>query len=117
MAENAFSLPSIEKNPIECPSGNSSSTNPQVRLCVARSTTYYAGKPIANEDGTTYHLLKGVRDKNRCVVEGDPDEDQLRSEFQDKDGDELVRFVIYDYGPGDGVTVAAWAAFDGSQAN
>ena len=114
MAENAFSLPSREKNPIKCSSGNSSSTNSQVRLRVARSTTYYAGKTIANEDGTTYHLLKGVRDKNRCVIEG---EDQLRSEFQDKDGDELVRFVIYDYGPGDGVTVAAWAAFDGSQAN
>ena len=70
---------------------------------------YYAGKTVANEDGTAVHRLRGVskaRDLNLAAVDGQPiPAAVLTREFGDRDGDGLTRYVIYDYGPGDTVTM------------
>lgn len=69
---------------------------------------YYCGKWLSNEDGSTAYRLKDVAGRT-CLV----DEQQgapvtaatLQRDFVDKDGDGLVRFLIYDYGVGDTVTM------------
>jgi len=70
---------------------------------------YYAGKTIANEDGSARYRLDDVAGGVRCVLDESAarpvDADTLRREFVDRDGDGRARFVIYDYGPGDRVTI------------
>ena len=70
---------------------------------------YYAGKTIANEDGSVAYRLSDVTDSVNCVLDeamhGKITAETLRTEFADRDGDGRPRFLIYDYGPGDRVTI------------
>lgn len=73
---------------------------------------YYAGKVLANEDGSaTYRLadVKGTACTLADGAEGKVKADVLKTSLVDKDGDGLARFVIYDYGIGDRVTIPAFA--------
>jgi hypothetical protein len=80
-----------------------------VRLRMARLRGYYDGKTIANEDGSEAYPLAYVERGQLCAIDrGDLQDTQLRREFSDLDGDGLTRFVIYDYGPGDSVTINTW---------
>jgi len=71
--------------------------------------SYYAGKTLANEDQSVMFKLRDVENGNRCKIHeathGSVNADTLSSQFNDRDGDGLSRFLIYDYGPGDTVTV------------
>lgn len=70
---------------------------------------YYAGKTLANETGEVLYRLDNVLRGHECVIlpeEGaDLSAETLEEQFGDIDGDGLRRFVIYDYGPGDRVTI------------
>ena len=70
---------------------------------------YYAGKTLANETGSVLYRLQNVKGGRDCVISTDTKEKlntaRLREEFADLDGDGLRRFVIYDYGPGDKVSM------------
>lgn len=81
-----------------------SSTN----LGMARFS-YYAGKTLTNEDQTVFYRLREVESGKRCRIDemshGNITAEKLSSEFTDQDGDGLTRFLIYDYGPGDAVTI------------
>ena len=70
---------------------------------------YYAGKTLVNEAGTAAYRLADVDRKMGCVVDeathGKLAAARLRAEFADADADDRPRFVIYDYGPGDDVTI------------
>jgi hypothetical protein len=76
------------------------------------SLAYYAGKTLANEDGSAVYRLRDVEDRVRCVIDparhGTVAVADLERQFQDRDGDGLSRYVIYDYGPGDQVTLNRW---------
>ncbi len=73
---------------------------------------YYAGKTLANETGEVLYRLRNVS-KYDCLVARNEGEDvpaaKLQAEFGDPDGDGLSRFIIYDYGPGDSVTMENYA--------
>jgi hypothetical protein len=75
---------------------------------------YYAGKTIANEDASVAYRLSDVTGAVNCMLDpsaqGKIAAERLQAEFADKDGDGRPRFVIYDYGPGDQVTVKRSAA-------
>lgn len=74
---------------------------------------YYAGKTLANEDGSVSYRLKDVVGSVKAVL----DETRhakvaaatLREQFGDRDGDGLSRYVIYDYGVGDEVRLGNFA--------
>jgi len=70
---------------------------------------YYAGKTIANEDASALYRLDDVAGAVNCALDeltaGPVAAEKLRPEFADRDGDGRARFVIYDYGPGDRVTI------------
>lgn len=70
---------------------------------------YYQGKTVANEDGSAWRRITDVRKGTTIAVapvNAKPvPQDVLAKEFADRDGDGLTRYVIYDYGPGDAVTV------------
>jgi hypothetical protein len=70
---------------------------------------YYDGKTLANEDGTAVYRLAAVEKGSECTVvpaDGtDTSAAALTTAFADRDGDGLPRVLIYDYGPGDTVTV------------
>ncbi|OGV69060.1 MAG: hypothetical protein A3K19_06305 [Lentisphaerae bacterium RIFOXYB12_FULL_65_16] len=75
---------------------------------------YYAGKTLANETGTQWFRLKNVEKGSDCVIlpppgATAPNAAQLDAAFSDGDADGLRRFAIYDYGPGDRVTMEAFA--------
>ena len=71
--------------------------------------SYYAGKTLSNEDQSVMFKLRDVENGSRCKIDeathGPVNVDALSSQFNDRDGDGLSRFLIYDYGPGDTVTV------------
>ncbi|HUS80202.1 MAG TPA: hypothetical protein VM283_02975, partial [Armatimonadota bacterium] len=74
---------------------------------------YFAGKHLANEDASAIRRLSDVPNGTECLLdaaEGALPAAQLADEFGDRDGDGLKRFVIYDYGPGDQVTIPCWVA-------
>ena len=77
--------------------------------------SYYAGKTIANEDHSAMYRLNDVEDRVRCMIHeenhGQITADVLSDQFGDRDGDGLSRFIIYDYGPGDMVTIKNIAVF------
>lgn len=76
------------------------------------SYLYYAGKHLSNEDGSVVYRLTDVHGTS-CVLDsahGAVPAAQLEREFGDRDGDGLRRFVIYDYGPGDTITIPCWAS-------
>jgi len=74
---------------------------------------YYMGKTLTNEAGTTQYKVAGVSGsrRRRHTVYINPQLHPaataavLSRQFTDADGDGTARFVIYDYGPGDRVTV------------
>jgi len=70
---------------------------------------YYAGKTLANEDGSTFYRLRDVERGNRLVLEAQVPAEGLKRDFSDRDGDGLTRYVIYDYGPGDEVILRSFA--------
>ncbi len=78
---------------------------------------YYQGKTIANETGDAWYPLKDVSGSNNdCYIvpsEGaDLSATSLEKAFGDNDGDGLTRFVIYDFGPGDAVTIPNYVTVD-----
>ena len=90
-----------------------------VRLRMASLRGYYAGKTLSNEDGTAVYRLDGVpRRSRKCVIDssrhGRVSASQLEKEFGDLDGDGLTRYLIYDYGTGDSVTINNWVSTDGN---
>jgi hypothetical protein len=70
---------------------------------------YYAGKTLANEKGDVFYKLSDVANGRDCRIaatDGDHvSAERLDAQFADLDGDGLRRFAIYDYGPGDAVTM------------
>ena len=66
-------------------------------------------KTLANEDHSALFRLSDVESGVRCQIDqathGQVSADTLSSQFNDRDGDGLSRFTIYDYGPGDRVTI------------
>lgn len=73
---------------------------------------YYAGKVLANEDGSATYRLADVKGTVCTLLEGEEGKvktEELLASLTDKDGDGLVRFVIYDYAVGDEVTIPAFA--------
>lgn len=73
---------------------------------------YYAGKTLANEDGSAVYRVRDVEKALRCVIDGKVDAQTLREQFGDRDGDGLTRYLLYDYGPGDEVLLKHWATLD-----
>ena len=61
---------------------------------------YYAGKTLGNETNDVFYRQRSGQRPGR----------HPRSRFCDRDRDGLCRFLIYDYGPGDHVTVENFAA-------
>ncbi len=75
---------------------------------------YYAGKHLSNEDASVVYRLADVF-RTECRLDsgdGPVTAAQLAEEFGDRDGDGLQRFVIYDYGPGDTLTIPCWASIN-----
>jgi len=70
---------------------------------------YYAGKTLSNENGTAFFRLRDVESGISChideVTHGKIPAQKLSTEFSNKDSNGTSRFIIYDYGPGDSVTV------------
>ena len=75
---------------------------------------YYGGKTLANEDGSASwritHVAGSVTPTIDAEHEGAVSADVLREAFADKDGDGIARMLLYDYGPGDTVTIPCWAS-------
>ncbi len=69
---------------------------------------YYTGKTLSNEDNSATYKLSGVK-ASRAYISSQAHavvgRDSLTREYVDKGGDGTARFFIYDYGPGDTVTV------------
>ncbi|MGD9496556.1 MAG: hypothetical protein AB7Y46_09620 [Armatimonadota bacterium] len=71
---------------------------------------YYKGKTLGNEDGSALYRTAGVREMRVYI---DPQANagvtqaRLAGQFADTNGDGTPRFTIYDYGPGDTVTVSS----------
>jgi hypothetical protein len=83
------------------------------------SLSYYAGKTLANEDGSAIYRLRDVEESIKCIIDeevhGQVSAARLEQEFQDRDGDGLHRYIIYDYGPSDRVTLNRWTSYAVSQ--
>ena len=75
---------------------------------------YYSGKTLANEDGSASWRITHVEGSVKPIIdaehEGAVSADVLREAFADKDGDGIARMLLYDYGPGDTVTIPCWAS-------
>jgi hypothetical protein len=72
--------------------------------------SYYAGKTLANEDQSAMYRLKDVENGKRCMIdEATHGKGALSEQFSDRDGDGLSRFIIYDYGTGDKITIKSVA--------
>jgi hypothetical protein len=75
---------------------------------------YYNGKTLANEDGSASWRITHVDGRNAPLIdtnhEGEVSAETLQEAFGDSDGDGLTRMVLYDYGPGDTVTIPCWAS-------
>ncbi len=69
---------------------------------------YYHGKTLSNEDHSITYKINGVQ-RSRAYINGETHpkttKQTLSGEFDDKDGDGIARFVIYDWGPGDTVAI------------
>lgn len=75
---------------------------------------YYDGKTLANEDGSAWWRIRGIEGSVTPLIdaehEGDVSADVLRAAFSDRDGDGIARLLLYDYGPGDAITIPCWAS-------
>lgn len=72
---------------------------------------YYNGKTVAREDGKVFHCLKKV-DNYKCLLLDKVTREQLMADFKDCDGDGLIRFIVYDFGPGDSIHIDNFAAME-----
>ena len=74
---------------------------------------YYAGKALANEVGRVLYRISDVERGYNCLLIAEDGADlsaaTLEAQFDDLNGDGLKHFVIYDYGPGDLVTMENFA--------
>ncbi len=74
---------------------------------------YYDGKTVANEDGSAAYrftrLDRGVSAIIDDAHHGQVSAATLAEAFTDRDGDGLARMILYDYGPGDTITIPCWA--------
>lgn len=74
---------------------------------------YYGGKTVANEDGSAAYRFTHLDGRRTCILDaehhGEVAAATLREQFTDRDGDGLTRMILYDYGPGDTVTIPCWA--------
>jgi len=70
---------------------------------------YYVGKTLANEKKTAFFRLRDVEGGVSCQIDeathGKITTQKLSTEFAGKESDGLSKFIIYDYGPGDSVTI------------
>ena len=69
---------------------------------------YYHGKTLSNEDQSALYKITGASGENVYIdanEHADATKEKLTQEFVDKEGDGDARLLIYDYGPGDTVTV------------
>ena len=75
---------------------------------------YYEGKTLANEDNSAWWRIEDVEGWTTPVIdtehEGEVPEAVLREAFTDRAGDGVARMILYNYGPGDTVTIPCWAA-------
>ena len=73
------------------------------------SWRYYSGKTLANEDRSVLYRLGDVSKMSLCRIDesqhGKVSAEELGRQFVDKNGDGRACFAIYDYGPGDWVTI------------
>ena len=71
---------------------------------------YYTGKTLSNEDHSVTYKISGVQ-KSRAYINGETHpkvtKETLSGEFADKDGDGIARYIIYDWGPADTLTIPA----------
>ncbi len=76
---------------------------------------YYRGKTLSNEDHSVTYKLNGVQ-KSRAYINSEAHKgltkQALGGQFEDKDVDGITRFLFYDYGPGDTVTVPTIVSAD-----
>jgi len=79
------------------------------KLGFSRYWRYYAGKTITNEAGTEVYRLQDVFNSHYCMLDeashGKVAQATLARQFIDSNGDDRPRFIIYDYGPRDDVTI------------
>jgi len=70
---------------------------------------YYHGKTLSNEDGAALYKVSGVTGRRYVHIDRErhpgATKDALAAAFADTDGDGVPRLIIYDYGPGDAVTI------------
>jgi hypothetical protein len=76
---------------------------------------YYRGKTLANEDASSLYKLNGIASGRAFIASPDRPvgEAALTAQFADHDGNGVACFLVYDYGPGDRVTVPSvesWTA-------
>jgi len=74
---------------------------------------YYDGKTVANEDGSASYRITHLDGHRTALIDaarhGEVSGETLAREFTDRDGDGLARMILYDYGPGDTITIPCWA--------
>ena len=76
---------------------------------------YYRGKTLCNENHTAMYKLNGVESSRAYIntaAHPDVSKAKLAAEFVDTEGDGSARFTIYDYGPGDTLTVPNLISID-----
>lgn len=75
---------------------------------------YYLGKTLANEDASASWRIGHIDSRTTPVIDtdyhGEVSAGTLREAFADRDGDGVARLLLYDYGPGDTVTIPCWAS-------
>ncbi|NLO07372.1 MAG: hypothetical protein GX131_16205 [candidate division WS1 bacterium] len=75
---------------------------------------YYDGKTLANEDASASWRIAGIEGNVKPLIdtahEGEVSAEVLRSAFTDRDGDGIAGMVLYDYGPGDTITIPCQAS-------
>jgi len=80
---------------------------------------YYHGKTLANEDASGLYKTSAVVGTHNVYLDparhADVKAAELGAAFVDKDGDDIARLVIYDYGPGDTVTVPNVTSVDATK--
>ncbi len=74
---------------------------------------YYTGKTVANEDGSAAYRFTHMDGRRTPLIatelDGEAPTAVLEQQFTDRDGDGIARMIVYDYGPGDSVTIPCWA--------
>jgi hypothetical protein len=98
--------PRLCEGPVTSTSDNAIASGVTLQLAGLR---YCHGKTLTNEDGSTVYRVSGVTGRKTAWI--DPDKhgsvsaEKLKRQFGDLDGDGIARFLIFDYGVGDEVSV------------